>query len=220
MRASRNSSWGRPSRTLSCLSVLWPINTASPSERCRSKCSLSSRDVKSTGEKARVVIFPSTVIAKVAMTKGRDGMWEPRTLSGRRGFFRDTEVTPAFLFCFADFMLESRDFLFHLTQGNMRRRAARFVEEVNDAARCAAKEDDEKTQRTDEHRFAFLYAAQSVQHDLQYFLAEPDAGETDRHRRDRALDRHNRKKIHNLYVRAQRVSNTEERREGREMGDE
>jgi hypothetical protein len=34
---------------------------------------LSSREVKSTGEKARVVIFPSTVMAKVAATNGRGG---------------------------------------------------------------------------------------------------------------------------------------------------
>jgi hypothetical protein len=32
---------------------------------------LSSRDVKSTGEKARVVILPSKVMAKVATTNGR-----------------------------------------------------------------------------------------------------------------------------------------------------
>jgi hypothetical protein len=33
---------------------------------------LSSREVKSTGEKFRVVILPSTVIAKVTATNGRE----------------------------------------------------------------------------------------------------------------------------------------------------
>ncbi len=42
------------------------------SARCRSRCILSSREVKSTGEYSRVVILPSTVMAKVAATNGRD----------------------------------------------------------------------------------------------------------------------------------------------------
>ena len=70
IRSSRNPA-GRPSRTLSRLSVLCPISTASARARCRNRCALSSREVKSTGANFRVVIFPSTVIANVAKTNGR-----------------------------------------------------------------------------------------------------------------------------------------------------
>ena len=56
------------------------MRTASPNERWRRRWRLSSREVKSTGEKARVVILPSAVMAKVAATKGCLGlrltMWE------------------------------------------------------------------------------------------------------------------------------------------------
>src|SRR6266550_4532194 len=79
------------SRTLSFRKVLWPINTASPSERCRIKCFLSVREVKSTGQKVRDVIFPSTVMANVAITNGRcrrrplgDAMREVLVTSGPR----------------------------------------------------------------------------------------------------------------------------------------
>src|SRR5205814_6026702 len=120
-RASRIFASGRPRRTLSCLSVLWPIKTASPSARCRNRCSLSSREVKSTGVKFFVVIFPSTVIAKVTATKGLLlllPMWEGPL---RPDFFeressRDAKVPPTFflLFLLADFMFEGGEFLLHL----------------------------------------------------------------------------------------------------------
>src|ERR1700730_17665878 len=97
------------------------MRTASPSARCRSKCSLSSREVKSTGENVRVVILPSTVMAKVAMTKGRAD-------------FRDEDVGPfdwrsgqvlaRLLFRFADFMLERGDFALHLAHAHVLQFAA------------------------------------------------------------------------------------------------
>src|ERR1700730_4744385 len=113
------------------------MRTASPSARCRSKCSLSSREVKSTGENVRVVILPSTVMAKVAMTKGRAG-------------FRDDDVDLTRpLFRFTDFMLEGGDFALHLAHAHMPHFAAWSVEEVNNTAGCGADEDDEKTHRAD-----------------------------------------------------------------------
>src|SRR5437660_4484778 len=122
-RASRISACGKPSRTLSCLSVLWPIRTASPRARCRSRCSLSSREVKSTGVKFFVVIFPSTVIAKVTATKGR-GMWE----APLRGDLDRDEVPPTFFLFFflGDFMLERGELFLHLAHFHMARFAARF----------------------------------------------------------------------------------------------
>src|SRR5260370_39533619 len=132
-RASRNSA-GRLRRTLSRLSVLCPIKTASANARWRNKCSLSSREVKSTGEKLRVVILASTVMAKVALTNGRCDF------RGADGDLR------ADLLRLADFMLECRDFPLHLAQAYMSRHAAWFVEEIDDRAWNTADEDDQKTE--------------------------------------------------------------------------
>ena len=95
--AGRKSS-GMPSRTLSRFKLVCPSKTASARARWRNKCSLSSREVKSTGAKFFVVTLPSTVMAKVATTNGRLEMWA-RPL--RRDFFvitanRETKVPPTF----------------------------------------------------------------------------------------------------------------------------
>ena len=73
--------------------------------------------------------------------------------------------------------------------------AARFVEEVNDAAGRAAEKDDEKTHRANELGFFNRDTAEVVEHDLKDLFAQPDAGKTDRQRGDRAFDRHDGKKI-------------------------
>src|SRR6266700_3586694 len=145
--ASRKSACGKPSRTLSRLSVLCPTRTASASARCRNKCSLSSREVKSTGEKFRVVTLPSTVIAKVAATNGRREMWERsgRRRAPRPSLDRETEIPPA-LFRFADFMSQRRDFFLHLAQLHVCDHAARFVKEINNSPGQAADENNEKTE--------------------------------------------------------------------------
>src|SRR5438046_9519925 len=85
-------SLGMLSRTLSRFKLVCPSRTASARARWRNKCSLSSREVKSTGANVRVVTLPSAVIAKVATTKGRLGTWE-RPL---RRDCRDTKVPPTF----------------------------------------------------------------------------------------------------------------------------
>src|SRR5438046_10737736 len=64
-------SLGMLSRTLSRFKLVCPIRTASARARWRNKCSLSSREVKSTGARVRVVTLPSAVMANVATTKGR-----------------------------------------------------------------------------------------------------------------------------------------------------
>ena len=66
---------------------------------------MSSRLVKSTGEKVRVVIFPSTVIANVAATKGRGGLR-----------FATFLACGLLAFGFDDFMLQRGHFLAHLAQ--------------------------------------------------------------------------------------------------------
>ena len=91
-------------------------------------CPAVTDEVKSTGEKFRVVIFPSTVMANVAMTKGR------REFDLRADLFR-----------FADLMLEGRDFVLHFAQLHVFGCATRLVKEINDATRGAADQDDEKT---------------------------------------------------------------------------
>src|SRR5207249_10932372 len=94
-------SLGMPSRTLSRFKLVWPSRTASARARWRNKCSLSSREVKSTRPKFFVVTLPSAVIAKVAMTNGLR-MWE-RPLRRDR---RDPRVFPTFSFRFAELMFQ------------------------------------------------------------------------------------------------------------------
>jgi len=103
--------------------------------------------VKSIGEKFLVVIFPSTVIAKVAATNGRR---RTRVRFGRRwtsrlDFERETEAPPT-LFRFADLMLQGRNFLLHFAQSHVSDYAARSVKEIDDSARNAADEDNEETE--------------------------------------------------------------------------
>src|SRR5436190_21654857 len=186
------------------------MRTASPNERFRRRWSLSSREVKSTGEKVRVVILPSTVMAKVAKTKGRSGCvllggtCFCTSPSRERGLVRlgRAEARPSeallvrrSLLRFGNFMLEDRHFLFHLTQFNMTLHAARFIKEVNDSPRRATGEGHEKTHRADQDCDRFRHVAKPVQHDLENLFAQTDAGETDRQRGDGTLDRHDSKKI-------------------------
>lgn len=106
---------------------------------------MSSREVKSIGEKARVVILPSTVIAKVAATRGRLEILDPPlrrggVLARRRG----TKAAPT-LFVLRDFMLQRFDFPAHFPQLHVPRLAARFVKEINDPPGSTAGEHDQKT---------------------------------------------------------------------------
>src|SRR5436305_8804552 len=140
---------GNPSRTLSCSKLVWPSRTASARARWRNKCSLSSREVKSTGPKSFVVTLPSAVIAKVAMTNGRLRIWErPWRRNGR-----DTKVPPTFLLAFAELMFQRDNFLFHFVEFHVFRCATRLVKQINNSARKTANENDHKTQRSDENGF-------------------------------------------------------------------
>jgi len=142
-------------------------------------------------------------------------MWE------RRDFClwsRETEVPPAFLLRFADFMFHCRDFAFHLAHPNTVFEATRPVEEINNPARQAAEDDHEKAERTNQDRDAFGHSTNLMEHGLKHFFAKTDAGETDRKSGDRALDRHHGKEIRYVYISAQRERGAEKGREGREMG--
>ena len=86
----------------------------------------------------------------------------------------------AALLTFRDLMLQRRNFLAHFAQFHMPGLSARFIEKVNDPARRARGEHDEKAHRTDQHRDRFWHAAEPVEHDLKDFLAQTNAGETDR----------------------------------------
>src|SRR5690349_873815 len=134
------SSAGTPRRTLSRSRLVWPSRTASARARCRNKCSLSSREVKSTGPKFFVVTLPSAVMAKVAMTNGRLRMESPL-----RRFGRDTKVPPTFLLGFAEFMFQRDNFLFHFAEFHVFRCATRLVEQINKSAWEAANENNTKT---------------------------------------------------------------------------
>src|SRR2546430_17485328 len=94
-----------------------------------------------------------------------------------------------------DSLFENGKLLLHLAQSHMRDRSAWFVKEINDGPGQAADQDDEKTERTDENGSRLGHSAKAMQHDLQDFFPEPNSGETDRQRRDRALYRHDGKEI-------------------------
>src|SRR5439155_16606991 len=102
----------------------------------------------------------------------------------------------------------------------MRDRSAWFVKEINDGPGQAADQDDEKTERTDENGSRLGHSAKAMQHDLQDFFPEPNSGETDRQRRDRALYRHDGKEIDQGNGSAQRVSGTEKSGERGKMRDD
>src|SRR5262249_27681643 len=124
------------------------------------------------------------------------------------------------LFRFRDFMLQGLNFLSHLAQLHVSALATWFVEEINNPPRRAAGEHDKKTHRADKHRDRFRHATKAVEHDLKNFLAQPDAGQTNRQGRDRAFDRHDGKKIEHPDVRPKGKSDEEESGKGREMSDD
>src|SRR6184192_3645162 len=159
-------STGKPSRTLSRFKLVCPIRTASARARWRNKCSLSSREVKSTGPKFFVVTLPSAVIAKVAMTNGLR-MWE-RPLRRDR---RDPRVFPTFSFRFAELMFQRDNFLFHIAEFHAFCCATRLVKQVNKSARETANENNHEAQRPDQNGFCFRNPTEPVEHDLQNFFA-------------------------------------------------
>src|SRR5207247_5425559 len=194
-------SLGMPSRTLSRSKLVGPIRTASARARWRNKCSLSSREVKSTGPKFFVVTFPSAVIANAATTNARLRMWEGPLYRDRR----DTKVPPTFSLRFAELMFERDNFLFHFAQFHAFYCATRFVKQINKSARKTANEYDHETQRPDENGFCFRNATEAIEHDLQNFLAEPNSGETDRQSGDCSFNGHDGKKINQRHPHAQRI---------------
>src|SRR5947208_6183968 len=177
-------SFGMPSRTLSRFKLVCPIKTASADARWRNKCSLSSREVKSTGPKFFVVTLPSTVIAKVATTNGR------LRLSKRpcRRECSDPEVRPTSLLRFTELMLQCHNFLFHFAQSDAFCRATGFVKQIHKSARKTANKNDHETERSNENRFSCRHTTEAVEHDLQDLLAKPNAGETDRQSGDRSFN--------------------------------
>ena len=167
---------GMPSRTLSRSKLVCPSKTASARARWRNKCSLSSREVKSTGANVRVVTLPSAVIAKVATTNGRFVDAAPPPRLGTRE--RDEGVAST-SFRFADLVFKSYHFLFHFAQPHARDGTAWLVKEVNDRAGKAANQNDKKTQRPDQNGFCFRNTAQAVEHDLQDLFPKSNSGKTD-----------------------------------------
>ena len=75
-----------------------------------------------------VVTLPSTVMAKVAATNGRKRLALP-------GYGTD-------LFGLANFMLERSDFGFHFAEFNVASLDARFVKQINNAAREGTEENN------------------------------------------------------------------------------
>src|SRR6266513_953364 len=121
---------------------------------------------------------------------------------------------------FADLVLQGRDFFLHFAQIYVSNCEARFVKEINKSTGKAADQHDQKTERANEDGFCCRHSAKAVQHDLQDFLPKPNSRETDRQRRDRALDRHYGKEIDQGHSSAQRVSGTEESGKSGKMRDD
>src|ERR1700730_8793389 len=111
--------------------------TASARERWRNRNCLSSREVKSAGAEFGVVIFPSTVIANVALTNGRsEPDWRLAERRLRRVLLFETlAASRADLLRLRDFMLGRCDFAFHFAEFHALGDAAWSIKEVNDAAR-------------------------------------------------------------------------------------
>src|SRR5436190_15647166 len=169
-------STGRPSRTLSRFKLVCPIRTASARARWRNKCSLSSREVKSTGPKFFVVTLPSAVIAKVATTNGRLRIWgRPLCRDGL-----DPNVPPTFSFRFTELMFQRDNFLFHFAEFHAFCCATWLIKQVNKSARKTAKEYDDEAKRPDENGFCFWNTTEPVKHELQNFFAKSNSGDTDR----------------------------------------
>src|SRR5436309_5743720 len=138
-----------------------PIRTPSAKASCLNKCSLSSREVKSTGVRFRVVTLASAVMAKIATTNGR---WCLLFVMKKRSTFnaeRSIQISKRWTlsverlknlisssssFRFADLVFKSHHFLFHLAQRHARDRPTWFVKQVNDRAGKAANQNDEEAQ--------------------------------------------------------------------------
>src|SRR6266480_1833670 len=154
---------GMPSRTLSRSKLVCPSKTASARARWRNKCSLSSREVKSTGANVRVVTLPSAVIAKVATTNGRfvDAAPTPRLETAERD-----EGVASTLLGFTELMFQCHNFLFHFAQSDAFCRATGFVKQIHKSARKTANENDHETERSNENRFSCRHTTEAVEHDL------------------------------------------------------
>ena len=96
-------------------------------------------------------------------------------------------------------MFRCRDFSLHFANSNAFRDAAGFVEEVNEAARRAADNNDKKPERSNEFGFFNGHTAKIVEHDLKEFFAQADSSKAYRDRSDGALNRHDREKIDNRH---------------------
>ena len=106
-------------------------------------------------------------MAKVAVT------------NGRLNFDRRALRALVLLLFFADFMLQRCNFLLHLAKLHMTDLTARFVKEINQSTGRAARQNNQETHRANKDRDRFRHPAETVQHDLENFLAQSDAGETD-----------------------------------------
>src|ERR1700726_2722196 len=140
------------------------MRTASAAARCRNKCSLSSRDVKSTGVKFLVVILPSTVMAKVAATNGRrcrGSRWLPFFFDGTLAASSTGSLR------LPDFMLQPGHFLFHIAQFDRSRGHTGAIKEVNNRPWCGTGQHNKEAQRSDKHGYRFRHVTQAMQHDLQ-----------------------------------------------------
>src|SRR3954452_21806349 len=199
------SSAGTPSRTLSRSRLVWPSRTASARARCRKRCSVSSREVKSTGPTLFVVTLPSAVMAKVATTNGRLRIEWPLCRVGR-----DTKVPATFLLGFAELMFQRYNFLFHRAEFHVSGWATRLVEQINKSSGKAANENNNKTQRSDENAFCLRNATEPIEHDLQNFFAQTDSGKTNWQSLDRSFDRHDGKEINQRHPDPQRKGGKQE----------
>src|SRR5882724_11628021 len=98
-------------------------------------------------------------------------------------------------FLLTDLVFQGRDLGFHLTQAHMSRNTGRFVEKINDAAWCAAKQNDQKTHRADKLGYGNLDMAKIAEQYLKNLFTQPNAGEADWQCGNGAFHRQHRKKI-------------------------
>src|SRR5438132_1106341 len=113
-------------------------------------------------------------------------------------------------FLLTDLVFQRRDLFFHLTQAHMSDYTGRFIEKINNAAWCAAKQDDEKTHRADKLGYGNLDMAKIAEQYLKNLFTQSNAGEADWQCGNGAFHRQHRKKINHGNSSTKGVGDTKE----------
>src|SRR6266478_6524547 len=113
-------------------------------------------------------------------------------------------------FLLTDLVFQGRDLGFHLTRAHMSRNTGRCVEKINNAAWCAAKQNDQKTHRADKLGYGNVDMAKIAEQYLKNCFTKPNAGKADGQCGDGAFHGQHREKINHRNSSTKRIGNTKE----------